>query len=220
MNPYSHLILASQLEQQIAPDNLSEYYWGAVAPDIRYPAGVPRAATHLPPRDIAADTSTYPQLSSFLQGYLVHCLTDEIPLEEVFLAHLPFSLYKNKLTRRHLAVILELYNFENLGIKFRLSGTYNKFLAKIGLEEVDCTKFAAFIRSYLASPTSAGRIAALTRLSGMEDDPRIEKYVSAAERFQRNGLFRTMLFWGIRAGKINTQLTSRTSAKLKAMVIR
>ena len=92
MNPYSHIVIASKVEQQVAPVNASEYYWGAIAPDIRYLAGIPRHQTHISHQAIVVLIAQYPHLKSFLQGYLVHCLSDEIPLGEIFYQHLPFSI--------------------------------------------------------------------------------------------------------------------------------
>jgi hypothetical protein len=135
MNPYSHLVIASKLIQQIVPEYPPEYYWGAVAPDIRYLSAVPRDQTHLPAREILAFLIRYPHQRSFLQGYLVHCLSDEFPIEDVFFAHVPFSAIKGRLSRHHLAVILELFNFKHSRTNIQVSGVYNEVLHKIGLKE-------------------------------------------------------------------------------------
>ncbi len=48
MGPYSHIVIANELETFIKPDNLQEFYWGAVAPDVRYVVrGMPKKQTHL-----------------------------------------------------------------------------------------------------------------------------------------------------------------------------
>lgn len=44
MNPYSHLVLAAQLEADIRPADRLEYYWGAVAADVRYTAEARRVS--------------------------------------------------------------------------------------------------------------------------------------------------------------------------------
>src|SRR6185503_5322806 len=107
MNPYSHLVIASKVEALVDPENAQEYYWGAIAPDIRYLAAMPRNQTHLPSQRIVGFMSRFPHLKSFLQGYLVHCLSDEIELGEVFFQHFPFSILKSKMSHQQLAVILE-----------------------------------------------------------------------------------------------------------------
>lgn len=108
MNPYSHLVIASKLEPLVNPENAQEYYWGAIAPDIRYLAAMPRKQTHVPCQRIVGFISQYPHLKSFLQGYLVHCLSDEIDLGQVFFRHFPFSILRSKMSRQRMAVILEL----------------------------------------------------------------------------------------------------------------
>ena len=109
MNPYSHLVIAAKLEALIKPDTVQDYYWSAVAPDIRYVADLPRQQTHIPSERMVEFFSQYPDLQSFLQGYLVHCLSDEIELRQVFLQHFPFSVLKNNLSHQQIAAILELF---------------------------------------------------------------------------------------------------------------
>ena len=45
MHIYSHLVVAHALLPHLQPASPSEYYWGAVAPDIRYAAGLRRRQT-------------------------------------------------------------------------------------------------------------------------------------------------------------------------------
>ena len=73
MGPYSHIVVAGQLATYIQPENPSEYYWGAVAPDIRYLiAGMPRSQTHISAERILSYRVQYPALRDFVKGYLVH----------------------------------------------------------------------------------------------------------------------------------------------------
>jgi hypothetical protein len=147
----------------------------------------------------------------------VHCLADEIHLEEVFYQHIPFSILKSKLSRQHLAVILELFCFENSNMKNEVSGAYNEVLSKLGLSESDCAKFVRFMRQYMTASSFDDRIMDLIQLLGLENDQRIDKYVSAAVRFQKNWWFKNALFLGIRVGKINEKLTFRVSSMLKTV---
>jgi len=54
-------------------------------------------------------------------------------------------------------------------------------------------------------------------LLGLENDPRLDKYVSAAEKFQKNRVLKTALVLGIRAGKIDDELGLRVSSMLKTI---
>ena len=83
MIQYTHILIASFLESLIKPENLGDYYWGATAPDVCYLASLRRDQTHLSSKVILDDIIRYPHLKSFLQGYLVHCLTDEVKLKDL-----------------------------------------------------------------------------------------------------------------------------------------
>ena len=135
MGPYSHIVIASKLEKTIGPDNLQEYYWGAVAPDIRYlVTGMARSETHIPVEKILDYQVQHPQLKAFLQGYLVHCLSDELDLPLIIQKKFPFNLQKKKLTPQHCSVILEFYNIERVKpIQYKLSGRDNLVLSELGI---------------------------------------------------------------------------------------
>ena len=206
MNPYSHIVMAAKLEALVKPENTQEYYWGAVAPDIRYLAAMPRHQTHIPVEKVLGFISQYPHLKSFLQGYLVHCLCDEIELGQVFFQHFPFSMFKGKMLRQQVAVMLELYFFENEKVNKSLSGSHNQVLSELGLNETLSTKLSQSISQYATSASFEARISDLARLLNLENDPRIDKYMAAAKRFQKNRLLKNGLFFLIRRGKISEQL--------------
>ncbi len=218
MNPYSHLVIASKVESHLGPTQPQDYYWGAIAPDIRYVAGVQRSQTHLAPQAILTLVTQHPNLRSFLQGYLVHCLTDEIDLKAVFYAHFPFSVLKRKLSYQHLAVILEFFYVENEKLTASLASPYNDVLAELGLSETDCARFAQFMDHYTALPTLDARIAELVQLLGLENDHRIEQYAEAARSFQERWLLKSTLFLGIHAAKINKILINQISTRLNRVL--
>ncbi|MBI5353548.1 MAG: hypothetical protein HZB50_12980 [Chloroflexi bacterium] len=207
MNLYSHIVIASKLETQVNPANSQEYYWGAAIPDIRYLAAMQRQQTHIPTERILGFVSKYPHLKSFLQGYLVHCLSDEIELEQVFFKHFPFSILKNKMSRQQIAVILELYYFEHDKVSKMPSCSHNEVLSELGVSESQSAKFSNSISQYVTAP-SESRFSELPALIGLENDSRIEKYVAAANRFQKRQFLKNALFFGIKAGKISDQIAS------------
>ena len=212
MNPYSHIVIASKLEAIVNPENLQEYYWGAIAPDIRYLSAMQRQQTHISSQKIIEFISEYPHLKSFLQGYWVHCLSDEIELGQVFFLHFPFSIFKNKMSRQQLAVILELFYFENEKVDKQISGTYNQVLGELGLSEEVCTKFSQSISRYAKSSSHESHLSDLFQLLGLENDSRIEKYKTAANKFQGNWLMKNALFLGIRIGRISEQIASMVAS--------
>lgn len=120
MNIYSHAILANLLLSRINPKNPGEYLWGAVAPDIRYLAGIRRGATHLPDVEIAGWIVRYPGCASFIQGYRVHCLLDSIETVAVVGGSFPFNLLRlarrKPFTSQQMAVVVELYYISTFAV--------------------------------------------------------------------------------------------------------
>ncbi|HMB24002.1 MAG: hypothetical protein ACM33V_08765 [Chloroflexota bacterium] len=214
MNPYSHVVIASKLESLVKPENPAEYYWGAIAPDVRYIAGVPRGQTHLPAQKIVEFISRYPNRKSFIQGYLVHCLSDEVHMGEIFFRQFPFSVLKRELSYQHIAVVLELFCFENEKVNISMSGTHNEVLTELGVNEVTSAKLASSIGQYVMA--GEARLAELFRLLGPKDSSHLEKYIKAATSFQKNWLLKNTLFFGIRQGKIVDTIVSRATALLSA----
>lgn len=211
MNPYSHIVVAAKLAPFVKPEDLEEYYWGAVVPDIRYLAVIQREQTHPPPRRILEFASQYPQLKSFLQGYLVHCLSDEIDLGEIFFRHFPFSLLKGKMSRQQLTILLELFYSENEKVKVHVSGAHNEVLTELGLSERTSKKFSQSINHYVASSSPESRFIDLLQILGLENDSRVEKYVKAIQGFQKNWFLKNILFLALRTAGINQEIVSKVT---------
>ncbi len=185
MNLYTHLLLASRLESHLQPADPPDYLWGAVCADIRYLAGLPRDRTHLSPAQIDVYQCAYPELESFLRGYRVHCLLDEINLEHVLGRRFPLRLFR--LRQRHLAVMVELDAIRSLPGAFVLSGRHNPVLADLGISAGQASDFAGLLHQYLASPSMRSVLNAL-RQFGLLDDARVQEYLRAATAFGRNWL--------------------------------
>ena len=152
MNIYSHLVIADELKPYIQPDNNQEYYWGAVIPDIRNIAGIRRSQTHLSAEQILNDMGQYQALKSFLQGYLVHCLTDQLDLVSIFNKQFPFFLFKSKLTPQHYPVILELFYLEQKRhVTYTVSGRHNPMLDALGITPEQSQMYYQLISKYLAN---------------------------------------------------------------------
>ena len=215
MNPYSHIVVASKLESLVNPENAQEYYWGAIAPDVRYLAAMQRQQTHLPSQQIIALFPQYPSLKSFLQGYLIHCLSDEIELGQIFFKHFPFSALKSKMSRQKIAVILELFYFEKESITPTISSVHNEVLSNLGISKELSEKFSKSIARYIETSSPVSRLSDLFELLGLENDSRVEKYKSAALSFQKNWLMKNGLFFGIKTGKIDEQIVSAVATLYK-----
>ena len=215
MNPYSHIVVASKVETLVHPENTQDYYWGAIAPDIRYLAAMQRRQTHIPSERIVSFISQYPYLKSFLQGYLVHCLSDEIELRQILFQSFPFSFLKGKMSRRQIAVILELYYFENETVGKRVSGSHNDVLSELGINEAQSAKFSHAISQYTAASRLESRLLELCELIGIKNERRIERYMTAANRFQKNWSLKNALFFYIRTGRISERIVSMVVSRYR-----
>lgn len=153
MNPYSHLAIAAQLEAEIQPVDVSEYYWGAIAPDVRYAAGTRRAQTHIPPERVLSFFTKYPQLQSFTQGYLVHILTDLLKfralLEQRILLWPLWLIFSGRVS----TVLLETYYVERMPRRFDISGAPNSILRELGIPDEHAYAFAETLRPFVADPS-------------------------------------------------------------------
>ena len=209
MGPYSHIILASELETYIKPDNPQEYYWGAIAPDIRYlVAGMSRSQTHISPEEILGYLGQYPHLKSFLQGYLVHCLSDKLNLPNIIQRKFPLYWQKNGLSPQHCTIILEFFNIVRVKtVRKSLSGTNNIALNEMGISEEHAAKFAQEINQYITSPSFASLLTLYQNL-GSASNGRIDKYRIAVQQVQRKWFQKKLVLIGLHVGKINREITS------------
>ena len=109
MGPYSHYYLASRLEAHLRPAQAAEYYWGAVAPDIRYLAQMSRDQTHLAPEALAELPNRYPHLVSFVLGYQVHCRLDQIDVAQWVSSAFPMRWMGRQLSAQRATMLVEIF---------------------------------------------------------------------------------------------------------------
>ncbi len=208
MNLYTHAVLAKHLQPLVTPRNPAEYLWGSVIPDIRYLARMRRKTTHLPDEEIAAWFARYPGLESFIQGYRVHCMLDEIDTVQVVGNAFPLSLLPALLRRRfssqQMAVVIELYYHNIFPQGLVLSGEHNQILEDLGIQAGQTAAYVSVNADYFACPSYETVAASFVRL-GIIEDARIEKYVKAYQRIQGNPLLR----WALMASAKNARLEQK-----------
>jgi hypothetical protein len=205
MNPYSHLHIAAQLENDIRPTKPAEYYWGAVAPDVRYTAGVPRTQMHPSPRNILAFREKYPHLESFVQGYLVHCLTDLVDLKELFAQRILFRPVMKRVAGPFLPVLVETYSIERKRLKVEIDSQPNEMLRDLGIADAASEKFAGIIRDYTSAQTAEAAFELILSLNMEKRGANVEKYMDAARAFARNPIIKPLLFALANLEKLNRQ---------------
>jgi hypothetical protein len=204
MNPYSHLVIAAQLEGEIQPVDREEYYWGAVAPDVRYTARVQRERTHIPPEEIVKYFQQYPHLESFIQGFLVHRLTDLIEINIFLRQRVLFWPILFLTPGRFITVLIETYYIEKMPLPITLSGTPNTILHNLRIRDDQTRAFADAIRPFAAAPAFETAVDFLRILS--RGSARIEKYIEAGQAIQRNHYLIPILFELANLKKLNQQV--------------
>ena len=137
-----------------------------------------RAQTHLSSKVILEYVNRYPHLKSFLQGYLVHCLTDEIKLKDIVFRNFPLVLFKNKISYQQMVMIFEFYNLEEHKTVVQITGKHNEMLTDLGLREAHSLKYLSSVNSYLSADYSKAMLKDLLALMGLEKDSRLKKIYS------------------------------------------
>jgi hypothetical protein len=206
MNPYSHLNIARQLEQEICPAKPAEYYWGAVAPDVRYVAGVPRMQMHIEPQKILAFREKYPHLESFIQGYLIHCLTDLVDLHALFNERILFRPIMKRIPWVFLPVLLEAHTIEKKRWRVEIASSPNEMLRELVIPDTDSLKFAEIIHNYMAASTVGEAFKTILALNGEKASQRVEKYMNAARTFDENPIIKPILYALADLERLNRQV--------------
>jgi hypothetical protein len=192
MNPYSHLVLAHRLQDEIQPANLPDYYWGTIAADTRYTARIARIRTHRPPEEILAFRARYPHLESFIQGYLIHSLADIVELWALlerrwhlrpFIRHLPLKLAP---------VVMESYFVERNPLAVSISGNHNPMLQSLGVSPTAAHAWRDLVNSVIAEPSFDSVLRLFATLG--KDSPGLQKYLRAAERANRIPIAKSILY--------------------------
>ncbi len=205
MNLYTHAVLAKHLQPLVNPENPAEYLWGSVIPDIRYLTRMRRKTTHVPDEEIATWFTRYPGLESFIQGYRVHSMLDQIDTVQVVGSAFPLSLLPSLLRRRfssqQMAVVIELYYHKIFPDGLILSGGHNQILEDLGIRAEQTAAYAGVNADYFACPSYETVAACFVRL-GIIEDARIEKYLKAYRTIRGNPLLR----WALMTSAKNAQL--------------
>lgn len=155
---FTHLALAQIAAVRLQPAYLDEFAWGTVFPDIYWSAGIPRDQTHLGKRALECLQMEYPEQRSFIQGYRVHLLLDEIDLVRLVRSAFPLALSQKILLRYFalylhddmLRLLFEDHFLDRSGYQkmLSISGKQNAILTKLGLHQDMILFYAARARTY------------------------------------------------------------------------
>ncbi|MGB1249625.1 MAG: hypothetical protein ACPG8W_03265 [Candidatus Promineifilaceae bacterium] len=130
----------------------NDYFIGALIPDIRYFADVPREQTHF-----SADlipTYAGQASASFLTGYMVHLLLDEVwpTLESQYRDDFP-SAVRNKLGGNRCQIAYEVFCLAQQPIQLELSPLHNPMLMGLGISAENVCLAAEVMQEYLDTPS-------------------------------------------------------------------
>jgi len=223
MNPYSHYWLASKIAPSANPDRLEEYYLGAIIPDIRYLAGIPRDQTHISRTQIQKYRTAYPHLESFLRGFEVHCLIDEINIVRLARSAFPFNLlklvFRRNFSQQQIAVLAELYFMETTRMDWNISETHNEVLTDLGITPSQTVTFLNAMKEYLPAPSIATALSCFQKI-GLLRGSRPEIYLQAYRSIDRNRLLKKFLLMGIKNAGIDQYAVSYVRSTYRQRSIR
>jgi hypothetical protein len=217
MGPYSHFALAQQLITQLQPADPDSYSWGAIIPDIRYLAQMRRSQTHLPRERLREMCYTYPYLKSFLLGYQVHCLIDEIDVPEAVGMAFPLRciqyLTRKPFSGQQIIMMVELYYLHAPVQSGWISGAYNEVLAELEIDPDMVWNFSGAMQQYIARPSTDTALAAFTRM-GIVNHSRLDKYWRAFRSLENKPALKSLLFWSIRNARLDRRVTRHVCSVL------
>lgn len=192
MNLYSHIVLASNLEEPLRPENAKEYYLGAVVPDIRYLCGWRRRQTHLSMERIAEFAAQYPHLGSFILGYQVHCLIDEFNSTDC-VVRFPATLLVKRLPKQSLPVLIETFYLMHRAVERDISESSNEILESLGVAPATLAVFSTQVNAFLSAPSLDTWIG-LAQTVSVSNKASLEQYTKAAQVLRRHWVLRELLF--------------------------
>lgn len=209
MGPYSHYAIASKLLPLLQPEQPGEYLWGAIAPDIRYLAHLRRETTHLTPQELIKITERYPLLKSFLLGYRVHCMIDQVDLVRVVGGAFPLNLLsflrQKGFSPAQYTMLVEMYFLQSSTAENSFSGEINEVLSELGITSEQAVEFSRAIREYLRLHALDGAILAFQKI-GMVENNRVQKYLQAYHTLEKQRLLLDLLMLSVKTSSLEKKV--------------
>jgi len=218
MGPYSHFSLAVKLEPLLQPDDHPAYLWGAVVPDIRYLANLPRTHTHLDLDRIQQFTVRYPHLRSFLSGYQVHLLVDQIDVSQTVGAAFPLNLLRKVLRKgispQQMTMMVELYFLQRGGAQAPLSGENNEVLCELSISTEQNAVFHQALQEYFENRSFEAAVSAFQKI-GMIENGRLETYLNAYRTMQKRKVLTGLIMLSIKNARLESKVIEHVRTSLQ-----
>jgi hypothetical protein len=219
MGPYSHLFFAVKLEYHFQPEISADYYCGSVIPDIRYLAKMRRDHTHLTQEYLRHLSEKYPHLNSFLLGYQVHCLIDEIDVSKLVSAAFPLNLLRHVIrknfSQQQMTMLVEMYYLQFAIPSRELACDHNGILADLGITPEQTRGFCEAIQEYADSRSLDMAIPIFQKI-GMFESARLEKYMNIFQTMKNKNLMKAVLMSSVRNARIDQQVINHVMSRISS----
>jgi hypothetical protein len=163
---YSHLALAHLLTTRIQVEDLGDYLFGAVVPDIRYFVNRDREWTHIPIEDVDR-LGGLPGEESFETGYKVHLAIDLLCQEREILAALRSRLPRVIANRLHdgwINTIPDVYYMHRHRLKIPMPRRYEFTLTRyLGISPELVESIYEMCKEFFDNPTPRNGLALFER---------------------------------------------------------
>ncbi len=203
MQPYSHFIIAAQLEAELRPQVPADYYWGAVAADIRVTAGLPRERTHISPEQVLEFRARYPHLRAFIQGYMVHILSDLVDVQGLVRQRPLMDLVLRQNGPKFAQNLIEEFYLTKKKLHKPVDIRHNEMLANLGISRETVAKEAVLMRPYLQT---ADYKIALTYLKTTGNGKNSGRSMREIESLHNSVVLKPALFYLSGLDKLNRQV--------------
>ena len=155
---FTHLVFADSVKNFLNIRDEKSFYLGAIIPDIRYFADIPRERTHITLDDLNKAAGLVGKRSDFVKGYKVHLLVDELTRKNNYYQKIADqfpSLIQKRISPVIAVILTEIYFLENYGdiSKFLISDRYPSMLQKLDISPTDFKVFYQSVQKVLKNPS-------------------------------------------------------------------
>ena len=147
----------------------------------------------------------YPHLESFIQGYLIHCLTDDVEVGVLLRQRVTLLPYLKLASTQFIATIIELFYIENYPVHRPVSGDANEMLTEIGILDKFIKAEFNILKPYLEKPC----LEAIYTYMESGVNPRLQNYLEEIEGIKNDPLVRQLWFDLADLNRLNQQVVSQ-----------
>ncbi len=152
----------------------------------------------------------YPHLGSFLLGYQVHCLIDQIDVSEVVSTVFPLNVLKRvrrkNFSHSQMTMLVEMYFLQRAVASGELSGSHNEVIRDLGITAEQTGVYFQAMQAYFQSHSFDAAVSTFQKI-GMIEKTRLEKYLHAYEAIKRNTLMTSIFLLSVKNARLEAYAT-------------